>query len=233
MEFFVIPTHFYLSHHLHLSAGTQHSRHASLPHWIILSSTMKWGVGGKVKLSVFSKYLLLQGKSFQSLTAKWPLRVWIILPSLYMLFCRYWQRSFEYQKPNINISDLGITTLCLAFIKDDFLILKLFLNQQVSWPVSLIQSGVNSRRINSLAPGFSQLQNCQEKPKHPASAVFLKASVIIGMVHFEAPAMLEIGCLVSQNAWPWPGGKCQAMPECTAWFQNDELNSLLRRRALC
>lgn len=48
---------------------------------------------------------------------------------------------------------LVLTTLCLAFIKHNPLIATLFLNQQVLHPVSLIQSRVNSRRINSLASG--------------------------------------------------------------------------------
>lgn len=72
----------------------------------------------------------------------------------HMLCMLFWEKILWIPKCNINIGDLCIMTLCLAFIKDDLLISKLFHMQQVVCPVWLIQSGVNSRWINSLASGF-------------------------------------------------------------------------------
>lgn len=72
----------------------------------------------------------------------------------HMLCMLFWEKIPWIPKCNINIGDLCIMTLCLAFIKDGLLISKLFHTQQVVCPVWLIQSGVNSRWINSLASGF-------------------------------------------------------------------------------
>lgn len=195
---------------------------------------MQSGVkGGKVKWTIFFKTCVTSRQSCKGCLQNGLGGYESPLPRLCTLFCRYWEKPFEYQTHNINISDLGIVTLCLAFMKDTLLISKLFLNQQVLCPVSLIQNRVNSRRINSLASGVGPTA---ELPKEALASWItcpFKGFCFHLSGYFLAPAMLEIGCLVSQNAWPWPGGKCQATPECTAWLQNDKQHSLLRRRALC
>lgn len=90
----------------------------------------------------------------------------------YALHVLFWEKIPWIPKCNINIGDLCDSVSGLY--KDGLLISKLFHTQQVVCPVWLIQSGVNSRWINSLASGFLRLQKCQEKPQHPHYLPFLR-----------------------------------------------------------
>lgn len=108
MESFIIPTHFYpTSSPACLSWHSTFQIHypTSLSRFIF---KYEGGERVGVKWTIFSKHWLSQGKVFQSLLQNGLWGYESQLPSLCMLFWRYWERSFEYQNHNINISDLGI-----------------------------------------------------------------------------------------------------------------------------